>query len=73
MCRRLIFLIIFTVTAVKSAGAYTVNGQYLQLISCQYEFNSDFNQAGYVGTYKGLSNRTYQFFFPDNNHLWCPA
>jgi hypothetical protein len=55
-----------------SSQAYTVNGMYFSLEKCSYQYNSDFNQGGYEGTYRARSGARYTWFFPSGQYGWCP-
>jgi hypothetical protein len=60
--------LLLVLLALGNAAAY---GQgYLQ--NCRYEYNSDFGQAGYVGSYRAMSGAIYSYFFPTSRYNWCP-
>ena len=50
----------------------TSQAGYLQLMRCDYEYNSDFGVAGHSGLYKGMSGQYYRVFFPASQYSYCP-
>lgn len=70
--KKILLTVMLASSLVTTAYAYNVNGQYFLLLDCRYEYNLDFAEAGYVGTYRAISGKHYSWFFPTSDYNWCP-
>ena len=58
--KKLLLAIAITIAS-SSAFAYSIGGEYAQLVSCNYGRYG--YQYGNIGTYKTMSGSLYQVFF----------
>ncbi len=70
--KKILLTAIVASSLATTAYAYNVNGRYFQQINCNYEYNADFGESGYVGTYRSSSGKIYSWFFPTSDYSWCP-
>jgi len=52
--KRFVLSIVLVGVSAVSASAYTINGKYARLISCDYSYSSVRGEYGYTGTYEVL-------------------
>lgn len=52
MMRRMFFAVVLLIIGTASASAYTINGKYARLISCDFGWSSVRGESGYTGTYE---------------------
>ena len=68
--KKLILAAFVSITLLASTNASAYGQAYLQ--SCRYEYNADYGQFGYVGTYRHISGNIYRYFFPGSQYTYCP-
>ena len=52
MKKNIFLVLIFSILFITSASAYTINGKYARLISCDYGWSYVRGESGYTGTYE---------------------
>lgn len=52
--------------ASMTANAYYIGNTYATLVSCNYEYNSDYMASGYVGLYRTANGNLYKVWFGSN-------
>ena len=50
--KKFVLSILLVGMSAVSAFAYTINGKYARLISCEYSYSSVRGESGYTGTYE---------------------
>ena len=50
--KSLVLSVVLVLMGAVSAFAYTINGKYARLISCDYGYSSVRGESGYTGTYE---------------------
>ena len=50
--KKFVLSIVLVGMSAVSASAYTINGKYARLISCDYSYSSVRGESGYTGTYE---------------------
>lgn len=69
MLRAALFSIFFVFAGSGSIMAYSINGKYARLISCDWGWSSVRGESGYTGIYEVYGELWSVYFGPN----YCPA